>query len=367
MRSIIILGGYGNFGGRIARALSKMSDVNVYIAGRSQEKAKHFCDTYGGNLQPLSLEMDDFNFSSRIRSFRTKIVIHTAGPFQTQNYQVAEKTAAGGSHYIDLSDSRRFVCDFKHNMQSHFNVSKTIGISGASTVPALSSAIVDYLSKSLCKINEIDICIAPGHLAPRGLATMRAILDYCGKQISVLENNQWIQKAGWGNLTPVKFSKMSSRVGSLCDIPDLELFKSVYPSVKTITFNAALELKISQYALYLLSKLKSSGFNFDLQRLAPVLESSAHLLNPFGTGLGGMRVLVKGEDLYGNVIEKTFNITAPDRNGPEIPAMPAIILARKLIYEDHQLRPGAYTASNLLNLDEFKPEFEKWKITTDES
>jgi short subunit dehydrogenase-like uncharacterized protein len=50
-----------------------------------------------------------------------ELVIHTAGPFQGQDYGVvAAAVAAAGAHYIDLADGRRFVCDFPAALDAAF-------------------------------------------------------------------------------------------------------------------------------------------------------------------------------------------------------------------------------------------------------
>lgn len=38
-----------------------------------------------------------------------QIVIHTTGPFQTQDHRVAQACIAQGCHYLDLADAREFV------------------------------------------------------------------------------------------------------------------------------------------------------------------------------------------------------------------------------------------------------------------
>lgn len=50
---VIILGGYGVFGGRLAR-LSLRDGHEVWVAGRSLDRALRFSREYGG--QPLKLD-----------------------------------------------------------------------------------------------------------------------------------------------------------------------------------------------------------------------------------------------------------------------------------------------------------------------
>jgi hypothetical protein len=41
---ILILGGYGTFGGRLAHLLAEDKRLTLFLAGRSMQKAKKFCD-----------------------------------------------------------------------------------------------------------------------------------------------------------------------------------------------------------------------------------------------------------------------------------------------------------------------------------
>jgi saccharopine dehydrogenase-like NADP-dependent oxidoreductase len=102
-----------------------------------------------------------------LRRLGIGLVIHTAGPFQAQGYGVARGCAAAGAHYIDLADGRRFVCDFPAALQADFEAAGRVAVSGASTVPALSSAVVEQLCTGWQAIDSIDLCIAPAQSAPR--------------------------------------------------------------------------------------------------------------------------------------------------------------------------------------------------------
>ncbi len=105
-------------------------------------------------------------------------------------------------------------------MHSAFSSAGRTAVTGASTVPALSSAVVDALCSGWRSIHTIDTCIAPAQRAPRGEATLAAVLSYCGVPIPVWENGQW-QRA-WDGLIPLQLlQRLRPRRGAVCDIPDL--------------------------------------------------------------------------------------------------------------------------------------------------
>jgi len=360
----LVLGGYGNFGARICRALAADSGVEVVVAGRDIRQAQQLADTLGGRAAAVAIDASAPDLAGTLRALDTGLVIHVAGPFQQQSYGVALAAARAGAHYIDLADGRRFVCDFPRAMHGHFRQDGRTGISGASTVPALSSAVVENLCAGWQSIDSVDICIAPAQTAPRGRATMAAVLSYCGEPIPVWRDGRWVQAIGWASPEPVAFERLRPRIGALCDIPDLELFPARYAVRDRVMFRAALEVAASQRVFAGLAALRGLGVLKRPVRLAGVLDRVAGALDWMGTSLGGMVVRVQGSDAAGRPARRSWHIAADHDHGPEIPCMAAIVLARKLAAGDAMV-PGAHTAAGLLSLGEFAPEFARWGMVTD--
>lgn len=362
---ILVLGGYGNFGARISRALAAGDGIALMVAGRDPQRATAFAQSLGGGgASGVRIDIQAPDFAKDLRALGADLVIHTAGPFQSQDYGVAHAVAAAGAHYIDLADGRRFVCDFPAALDASFRVAGRTAISGASTVPALSSAVVDHLASGWQRIDSIDICIAPAQGAPRGEATLAGVLAYCGAPIRIWRDGQWIEQPGWANPTKVQFARMRPRRGALCDIPDLELFPARYEGVRTVMFRAALEVGMTQQAFAAMAFMRRLGLLPSPQKLAPLLHATGGMFDAFGTALGGMVVRIEGVDAQGTATRRAWHIAADDNHGPEIPCMAAFLLARRLARGD-ALPVGAQACAGLLTLDEFTPEFARWGMVTD--
>lgn len=363
----LVLGGYGNFGARISRALAQDASIALQVAGRDGAKAATFAERLGGAARGVAIDAEDTGLAARLRELRVGLVIHTAGPFQQQGYGVARACAAAGAHYVDLADGRRFVCDFAPALHAAFEATGRVAISGASTVPALSSAVVMQLTRGWQHIDAIDICIAPAQTAPRGLATLRGVLDYCGADITVWEDGRWQTRRGWADPLPVRFRRLRPRLGALCDIPDLELFPQHFGVRQRVMFRAALEVALSQRVFALLAALRARGLLRRPAALAGTLLRCAPLLDGMGSALGGMVLRVRGISRSGRPLRRAWHIAADNDHGPEIPCMAAILLARRLAQGEavHGLVPGARPALGLLPLEAFAPEFTRWGMQTD--
>lgn len=364
----LILGGYGNFGARICRALASgpatSHPMKLLVAGRDASRAQALAATLGPGAQGVALDHQAPGLAATLRQWGVGLVIHTAGPFQAQAYSVAQAAAEAGAHYIDLADGRRFVCDFPAAMRGAFTAAGRTAIAGASTVPALSSAVVDHLCAGWQHIDSIDICIAPAQRAPRGQATLAAVLSYCGLPIDVWSDGRWQPQRGWAQPTPVQFHRLRPRLGAVCDIPDLEIFPAHYLARDRVTFRAALEVGLAQRSFAAIAALRHWGVLRHPENLAWLMHHTGGVLDALGTPLGGMVVRVAGADAQGQPRRRAWHIAADHDHGPEIPCMAAILLARQLA-AGQRLPTGAHTSTSLLPLAAFAPEFAKWGMVTD--
>lgn len=359
----LVLGGYGNFGARICRALNNDPFIELLVGGRDASRAQELASQLG-NAAGVTVDIGSAELPDVLRRLGVGLLIHAAGPFQGQSYDVARAAAAAGVHYIDLADERRFVCDFHSALDGVFRAAGRTAVTGVSTVPALSSAVVDHLSCGWRRVDTIDICIAPAQTAPRGEATLAAVLSYCGEPIKVWDEQRWQSRYGWANPQAVRFERMALRLGALCDVPDLELFPRRYAATRRVMFRAALEVGIAQRAFAGIAGLRRLGLLRRPQRLAGVLHVASKVLDPLGSGLGGMVVAVGGRDASGCQARREWHIAADEDHGPEIPCMPAILLARRICRHD-AFPVGAMPCVGLLELGQFDPEFERWSMIAD--
>ncbi|MEO8247874.1 MAG: saccharopine dehydrogenase NADP-binding domain-containing protein [Burkholderiales bacterium] len=360
----LVLGGYGNFGARICRALAGDSRIDLLVGGRDPSRAERLAHELGRGTRGVAIDFHSSGFAQTLRALEVGLVVHAAGPFQQQSYGVALAAASAGAHYIDLADGRRFVCDFSGALDEAFRAARRTGISGASTVPALSSAVVEHLCAGWQRIDTIDICIAPAQTAPRGEATLAAVLGYCGEPIEVWDDGRWQTLRGWAKPERVSFLRLKSRLGALCDIPDIELFPRHYRVRRSVMFRAALEVGLTQRVLAMLSALRGVGLIARPARLAGVLNRTSRIFDFMGSALGGMVVRVAGADAQGRTPHRAWHIAADNDLGPEIPCMAAVLLARRLAHGE-ALPVGATACMGMLRLVEFEPEFARCGMVTD--
>lgn len=359
---VVVLGGYGNFGQVIVQRLSSIAGMRVWVAGRDLAKAEALAQQTGS--QAVRLDINQTDLGQRLRELGTHLVISTAGPFQRQDYRVAKAAIAAGAHYIDLADARAFVCGIDE-LDEAARKAGVLVCSGASSVPALSAAVVDHLLPQFSQLHSIWHGISSSEKTP-GVSTLAGVLDYCGKPIRQWREGAWQTVHGWQELSAHDFpAPQGKRWVINCDIPDLQLFPVRYPGVRSVRFSAGVGLRVTQFGTWLLSWLVRGGLLRSAVPLAAFLRKGAVLLEPFGDGISGMFVRLQGLDLSGNALQRVWELQALNNDGPNIPCMAAVALARKLA-AGTQAERGAMPCIGLLDLQEYLSELEGLAITTAE-
>lgn len=357
--NIVVLGATGHFGERIARRLLGEPKTRLIVTSRSLEAAESLAATLsnedtGTDTVAAVIDQDSTDVGRALASLDPDIVIHTAGPYQGQDYRVAQACIECRSHYIDLADGRAFVRDFSVlNEQAAAN--DVLLVSGASTLPGLSSVVVAGSLDRMTKIESIEISIAPAHQTPRGVGTVASVLSYCGTPFDALVEKNWRRLYGWQNMKSIRYGDLGLRLAAACDVPDLDLFPQHLESVQTVTFHAALEAKWEQLTLWMMAAAVRMGIVNDWSKYAAKFQRLSNKLISLGSDRGGMLIKLGGIDSNGQSKNINWILTAGHNHGPEIPCTPALIIARQLASGGLQQR-GAMPCWNLFELEDFDCE-----------
>lgn len=373
MKKVIILGGYGNFGKRIVENLTSIEDITILIAGRNISKSSALVvnleNTSAAKLEPLVIDIFADDFKEQLAILSPYLVIHTSGPFQGQDYRVPTACIACGAHYIDLADDRRFVCDIAE-LDNEAKDKGVLIVSGASSVPGLSSAVIERYQNQFSTIDSIHLAIAPGNKAERGLATVEAILSYTGHPLNVFKEGRWQDVYGWMDSKVNDFGGfVGKRHLANVDVPDLELFPSRYGVTQQVSFQAGLELPLLHKTMVGMAYLSKIGLVKNWAPLSKAIVSTSNIFLPFGSDKGAMEVLVCGKDNNDNAKKIKWTLYAPKGNGPYIPTLSTIILARKLLSSDKQSsqqETGAKPCAGMFELSEFDTYFDALGIHYEE-
>lgn len=350
MRRALVLGGYGAFGGRVAERLAREDGIEVMVAGRSLERAEAFARELGRTARAkiTAARLDGAETgAAQLAALQPVVLINASGPYQDQDYRLPRACIAAGVHYLDLADARAFAVGIRA-LDAEARAANVLVVSGASTVPAVSGAVADASAGRFAAVRAITSIIAPGNSFDPGLGTTQSILRGLGRPLPGGSR----QAYGWQGLERRGLPELGARWIGDCDAPDLMLFPQRYTGLESVRVCAALEVGAFHLALWGLSWLVRAGAVGHPERFAELLLAAKGRLRFLGTDTGGMTVTLEGTDEAGMSKRLTWYLVARSGHGPNIPATPSVILARKLLRGTMTTR-GAMACVGLMTLPEF--------------
>ena len=361
---VLVLGGQGVFGARIVRQLARDPHIAVTVASRG---AQAHATPDGTRVDGLAVDISAPGGIDRLIERAPAVLVDTVGPFQSRDLTLPTRCAEAGIHYVDIADDRARVAGIAQ-LDALARSKDALIVSGASTVPAISTAMVEALlpqtGQGVAEVVSIDVGISPGNRAPRGPATVRAILGYCGRQIPAIAGN--VEEFGWGGLARFEYPQpVGARWMSHVDTPERALWAVRFPALERASIRAGLELGLMHLGLSMLSRGVRAGVLPSLDRFSAQILWLADRLESFGTDTGAMHVHVARRDARGARNLHTGMLIAERGDGPQIPSTPAVVIVKKLLglggYKSLTLR-GATPCIGMMTLDELLQELRGYAI-----
>ncbi len=368
--TVLIVGGYGAFGGKIVSLLADEPRLTLIVAGRSADRARMFCEaariSAGAVLAPAAFDRAG-PIEDGLAALRPDIVIDASGPFQAYGerpYALIESCLAGGANYMDLADGSEFVAGIKA-FDERARAAGLYALSGASTCPALTAAAARRLCAGMARVTSIRAGIAPSPFAAIGENVVRAIAGYAGQPVRVRRGGQTATAYAFTEqmrftISPPGVAPLPSKMFSLVDSPDLLALAELWPDIETVWVGAGTVPEITHRMLVGLAWLVRLGLIPSLSPLAKLMHRAMRVLR-WGAHRGGMFVALSGEDGAGAPLERCWHMIAEGDDGPFIPAMAAAALIRKTL-SGCPPAPGARAALRELELEDYDLFFRSRKI-----
>ncbi len=355
---VVVLGGYGMFGARLVRLLVRDAH-DVVVVGRNSQKAADLADAVGAQAATID-RMGDL---SALWSLTPDAVVDAAGPFHAYGddpYALPRACIHRRVHYLDLADDPAF-CAGIATLDRQARAAGVFALSGVSSVPALSSAVIAALADGATEIDMISSAILPGNRAPRGEAVTRSILHQCGQGFDVSIDGARIPVRSWSRPARFDLGQGIIRKGWMIAVPDQRLFPVAF-NARTVLFRAGMELGVMNWSLAVLSWLRGQ-FRFAIgDRFIRLILWLARGLGPFGTDQGGMsvEVIARFPDGWRRCL---WRMVVKAGEGPFIPA----VAVRTILRDLGGIAPGAGPAIGVISLQQAEAAMSDLAVTTDQS
>jgi hypothetical protein len=340
----------------------------LLIAGRSHERAKTFCTRLGGvaKLEPHGFDRNGYVLA-QLREITPEIVIDASGPFQDYGgdpYAVVRACLTLNIHYLDLADASAFV----NGITAFDHDAKTRGVfvlSGVSSCPALTAAVVRELSRDMARVETVTAGIAPSPFAQIGLNVFRAIASYAGKPIAILCDGRKttafaLLDARQFTIAPPGLLPLRPRRFTLLDVPDLMALPALFPSLQTVWAGAGTVPGVLLRVLGMLAWLVRLRMLRNLGPFAVWMHRASRWLR-WGEHRGGMFITVGGTAPDGSPIAREWHMIAEADDGPFVPSMAAAAIVRRVL-DGRRPAAGARSGAAEILLAEYEEQFARRRI-----
>jgi hypothetical protein len=362
---VLILGGYGVFGGRLVRLLRDVDGLDLVVCGRSLERARAFCAAHRGAARVEPLALDRADVAGALRDRRPDLVVDASGPFQdygTDPYRVIECCIEAGIDYLDFADGADFVFGVSR-FDARAKAAGVVVLSGVSSFPVLTAAVLRAMAATM-EIRSVEGGIAPSPHAGIGLNVMRAVLGYAGGPVRLMRGGRPAVARGLTEsrrftvAVPGRLPLRNLRF-SLVDVPDLRVLPPEHPAMTDIWMGAG---PVPEVLHRLLNLLAGARARFGLPALTPFAGLFHAVLDRlrFGEHRGGMVVSVRGR-AGARDVARSWHLLAEGDDGPLIPSMAIEALIRRMLSGERPA-PGARSGVGALDLDDYAAVFARRAI-----
>ncbi|WP_159804336.1 SDR family oxidoreductase [Litoreibacter roseus] len=366
VRRVLLIGGTGVFGARLARHLAGWDEIELFVSSRNTQKARRFAKELTGSGSKIvkGVDLDRGNsLQARLEEIKPFAVVDCSGPFQAASYETARAVIKAGAHLIDLADARDYLAGFADSLNEVACQHSVTALTGASSTPTLSSCVVAHLTKNWQRVDTIDICITPGGKSEVGRAVIEAILSYAGKAVPVWRAGHLDQITGWTKGQSVDIPNLGRRRVAPVETFDAEYLGPKYNVRGRVAFSAGLESNIEQWGLEAMATLRERGLFPDPQALIPLLLKARMLTRLSTSDKGAMLVEIRGLDPKGTFTQARWSLLAKNDHGPYIPILPAAAALRKLLGGAAPV--GARLADQALSLSDILEQMVHYSIKTE--
>jgi hypothetical protein len=357
---IVILGGYGVFGGRLAELLADLEGLEMVICGRNSARAQAFCDGFSGKAVVTPIRLDRLDIAAVLPQLKPGFVIDASGPFQDYGddpYIVVKACIAAGVNYMDFADAADFVFGIPQ-FDAAAKKARISVLSGVSSFPVLTAAVLREIAKQM-QIKSVRGGIAPSPYAGVGMNVIRAVVGYAGGPVKLYRGGKLTQAYGLAEsmrytvAVPGHMPLRNIRF-SLVDVPDLQVIPPEHVGMEDIWMGAGPLPESLHRMLNMLAKLRAKLHLPSYAPLAPLFYRVLNLMK-FGEHRGGMFIEAKGQQ-DGQARTISWHMLAEGDDGPYIPSMAIEALIRKADVGDMPA-PGARPATGALEISDYDKLF----------
>ncbi len=288
---VLILGGSGRIGSKVAADLLAHTSAQVTISGRNSMTGLAIAQQLGNRAQfvPLDLAQQD-----RIRDVisQAQLVIHCAGPFHYRDTSVLKTCIEAGVNYVDVSDhpsfTRKALCHAAEAEAAGVTAIVNTGI-----FPGISNSMVRRGVEQLDEAEKIHLSYVVAGSGGAGVTVMRT--TFLGLQHPF---QAWIDGA-WKTIKPysdrevIEFPKYGKVGVYWFDMPEAFTLPDTFP-VKTVITKFATVPRFYNYLTWSVARWWHPRL-LQTNAVIEFLSQVSHAMTDVSDRMSGIGVAIRSE------------------------------------------------------------------------
>lgn len=328
---VVVLGGAGDMGSRVARELARSGEVQLVVADLRAEKAEALAAELGPGVTACPVDATDRD--SLLRALRdAAVAVNCIGPFYRYAEGILHAAIAAGVSYVDICDDD----DATLRLLALDGLARRRGITaliGIGWTPGVSNLLARRAWERLDAVDSIDITWVGSAADSEGEAVIKHVIHAVAREVPIYRDHRWTRVAALSGIREVEFPPPIGRVPAyFCGHPEPITLPRFLDGVGDVTVRGYLlpaEIQRLTRALIDLdlasTERKIDGLAGLLQPFLPVL---AHLGGKPAPPVSGVRVDARGTRAGRAAAVSYCAIDTMERLTGIPPAVAALMLAR---------------------------------------
>lgn len=338
--NILIVGGYGEVGGKIAKLLLQDYPNKVWIAGRDMQKAEQFCIQLNHLVSPMQLDVSKPVKPKQLANIALVIMC-----LEQKDTAFAELCLAQGILYIDITASYTFLkkLELLHPVAVQH---QSTAIMSVGMAPGLTNLMAMYVAQQKTSVEKLHISILLGAGDTHGNAAIHWILDQLNKQYTI-KNDSHSKITNFTNKRSIHFSDIGQRSVYQFNFSDQHTLSKHFPQGQIVT-RMGFDVEWLNRFVSFLQKSRLSTI-LKINKMRHILTSLIQKVK-----IGSSVCAIKVEAIEKNT--PPVSLSFVDYDESLVTAKIAATVATELLEKKHPA--GTYHIEELFKLDAFIKQFD---------
>lgn len=290
-QQVLILGGSGRIGSKVAADLIAHTDVEITIAGRNLTAGVQMSELLGNRVQFV---VTDLSTAAGVKDAiaHADLVIHCAGPFHYRDAGVLRLCIDQGVNYVDVSDHPSFT----RKALAYREQAEAAGVTAVINTgifPGISNSMVRRDVEQLDHAEKIHLSYVVAGSGGAGVTVMRTTFLGLQRPFETWIDGDWRTVKPYSDREIVEFPKYGKVGVYWFDMPEAFTLPDTFP-VKTVVTKFA---TVPQFYNYLTWSVARWWHPRLLQTKAVIefLSHVSHTMTDFSDRFSGIGVAIRSE------------------------------------------------------------------------